>query len=165
VFNIGKYGVLESDSCIEVEEKQKLHILAFSAKLAENMDLNIILDVNNDIEETNEGNNFLNTSVYSGDAYKLDENTTCTSTCYDSDGGYLYPAPFEVSKVFVKGDYYVNYKLDFCEWNNLELHEYFCDNKSDYVDLAGLDVPCYVIGKKCAEGLEDGVSHKEVYGY
>ena len=165
--NIPKYGAINPNACISIDESGYANILGLKVGLNGDITLEVIVNYDNLVEEENESNNSKSEKVFSGSAYMYDEITKCETSCYDSDGGWQYPASIIKGTTFLIGKYEMTQAEDNCSLFGLNLKELYCEVYADwkgelYNLTPEINVPCYLQKKKCEDGkcvdLEAGES-------
>ncbi|MDD4983314.1 MAG: myxococcus cysteine-rich repeat containing protein [Candidatus ainarchaeum sp.] len=164
--DIQKYGAINSNACILVDEPGYANIIGLKLNLGDSAKIEISVDYDNLIIEENENNNSKSETVFSGSAYMYDNTTECETSCYDSDGGWQYPASINKGTLFFNDLYELSTTEDSCSLFGIELTEKFCGTYSWNGKIEStskeISVPCYLQNKKCEDGkcvdLESGES-------
>jgi len=149
-YSAGQYGGFGGD-CVHITDSQRLSYGVFGYGLDKKPVVEIVVDFNNQIAETNEQNNTLTHETKTGKQY-LDNGLVCEETCTDLDD-YLGENNVYV-KSFVFGiDLYGSYDSeDFCDESGANLIEQICiPSKKGKVQKAET-YPCFLYDQVCEDG-------------
>ncbi|MDD4983313.1 MAG: DUF4215 domain-containing protein [Candidatus ainarchaeum sp.] len=149
-YSAGQYDGFE-DGCVHITDSIMLSYGLFGLGLNENPTVEIMVDISNNIAETNEQNNSLSQETETGTKYLADGNI-CEETCTDSDD-YLGEDSVYVKSLLFGMDSGGDYKdYDYCGSSGAYLEELICIPSEKGKKGTTEEYPCFLFNQICEDG-------------